>query len=323
LDNSKSMSQEFAGDDDVWEITKKYVIIKASSWERIRRLRGKHLEDPLKEIQAMQLVGDYHPHIIRSIVALQDDKYLYSISSYYRNGDLYSVVMNDITTEGRVTERKARHWFRQLLVSLHHFQIKGICHRDLSLENIVVHGRACKIIDFGLALRLPYHNPHNLGGSSDVSDGSRRLLVLAQGQGGELTYMAPEIFSRKSNFDGFAIDLWAAGIILYIMLVGHKPFNFPHLSDEQFCMLAENGLLRECLDHSGIKLSDDACDLMQKMLWRDQRKRLTLAEVMEHPWVRGNVLSPCNSVHESEGTGVSHRRMSSKGSKRWFQRKKN
>lgn len=326
VDSSNSINQEIiGGDDDVWEVTKENVIIKTASWERIRRLRGKHLEDPLKEIQALQLVGDYHPHIIRSIVALQDDKYLYSITNYCKNGDLYSVVMNDITTEGRVNERKTRHWFRQLLVSLHHFQLKGVCHRNLSLENIVVHGRDCKIIDFGLALRIPYHNPHNLGGNTDVSDGSRRLLVLAQGQGGELTYMAPEVFSRQPSFDGFAIDLWAVGIILYIMLVGHKPFNFPHLSDEQFCRLAEDGLLKESLDHAGIKLSDEACDLMQKMLWKDQRKRLTLAEVMQHAWVRGHTISPCSSTNSIDGSVTVHRPQlpPPKGSKRWFQRKKN
>mmetsp|Transcript_17742 Transcript_17742/g.26888 ORF Transcript_17742/g.26888 Transcript_17742/m.26888 type:complete len:509 (-) Transcript_17742:52-1578(-) len=285
-------SNDSESENDVWEITKTYIIIKVSSWERIRHLRGKHLEDPLKEIQAMQLLGGFHPHIVRSRTALQDDKYLYSITDYCKDGDLYSVVMNDITIGGRVKENDARHWFRQLLLSLHNLQQKGICHRNLTLENIMVHEGKCKIIDFALAIRIPYDHPHNQGGVIDVSDGSRRRLVHAQGQGGELTYMAPEVLRRNAIFDGFAVDLWAVGCILFIMLVGHMPFNLPHPSDEQFLRLAKDGMLRESLDHSGIKLTDEAIDLLQNMFWHDVRKRMTLAEIMRHSWVLGTRL-PC------------------------------
>merc|ERR1712194_536723 len=118
-----------------------------------------------------------------------------------------------------------------------------------------------------------------------MGDGSRRRLVHAQGQGGELTYMAPEVLRRNAIFDGFAVDLWAVGCILFIMLVGHMPFNLPHPSDEQFLRLAKDGMLRESLDHSGIKLTDEAIDLLQNMFWHDVRRRMTLAEIMRHSWV--------------------------------------
>ena len=166
---------------------------------------------------------------------------IYSITDYCKDGDLYSVVMNDISIGGRVKENDARHWFRQLLLSLHNLQQKGICHRNLTLENIMVNEGKCKIIDFALAVRIPYDHPHNQGGVIDVSDGSRRRLVHAQGQGGELTYMVPEVLRRNAIVDGFAVDLWAVGCILFIILVGHMPINLPHPSDEQF-LTGMNGI---------------------------------------------------------------------------------
>jgi serine/threonine protein kinase len=143
-----SISEQYSNDNDdyddedgddneenfAWETTGDHVIIKTASWERIRRMRGKHLEDPLKEIQAMQLLegsnfGDHHPHIMHSQVALQDQKYLYNITPYCKGGDLGGVVMDQINRKSRMDEKDATHWFRQILLALHHLQLKGVCHR--------------------------------------------------------------------------------------------------------------------------------------------------------------------------------------------------
>ena len=266
-----------ASDNEVWELTNIHVIIKASSWDKLRLLRGKHMEDPLKEIQAMQLPGGYHPHIIHSPCALQDDHYLYNITPYCANGDLYGVVIRDITTQKRGNEDNAHGWFQQILLALVHLQQKGICHQNLSLENAMVHERTCKIIDFGLVLRTPYMNIHlrnnHVTDVSDYGDGSTRLLMTAQGQCGDaFTYMAPEILCRDPYFDGFAIDLYAAGIILYIMLVDHKPFKWAHKSDERFMNLAVHGRMEELLSYEEIDVSLDAVHLLQNLLWEDLRK---------------------------------------------------
>ena len=280
-------------DNFVWELTNKSVIIKTASWGKLRSMRGKHLEDPLKEIQALQLLegstlGDHHPHVIHSQVALQDDKYLYNITPYCKDGDLCGVVMNEINSNSRMDEKNARHWFRQILLALHHLQQKGVCHRDIALENIVVQGESCKLIDFGLALRVPFHHPSNMGCVTDVSDGTSRLLIVPQGQSGDFTYMSPETLNADV-FDGFGIDLWSVAVILYIMLVGCKPFKWPHRTDEQFMRLAVDGMLRESLSYWEIKLSDEAIDLVQNMLRYEKGERLTLAEVMEHPWVTSSI----------------------------------
>mmetsp|Transcript_12186 Transcript_12186/g.22840 ORF Transcript_12186/g.22840 Transcript_12186/m.22840 type:complete len:492 (-) Transcript_12186:1515-2990(-) len=315
--DSKLSSISSSEDDYLWEPINQNIIIKATSWDKLRRLRGKHLEDPLKDIQAQQLLegsalGIHHPNIIRNLVSLQDDKYLYSITPYCKDGDLCGVVMNDINAQSRLNEARAKHWFRQILLALHHLQQKGVCHRDLSLENIVVHGKTCKLIDFGMALRIPYVHPSNIGTSTDVSDGTTRLLMTAQGQGGDFTYMSPEVLNGDSAFDGFAIDLWSAGVILYIMLIGSKPFKWPHPTDELFVRISQEGLLKESLEYWGIDLSDEATNLLQNMLWKDKRKRLTLAQVMEHPWLKIED-DKCSASTVSDSTSAS-----SKSSRLWL-----
>lgn len=289
---STKESHDVAAESDanyIWEDTGQLVAIKTSSWAQIQQMRGKHLEDPLKEIEALQLLGDYHKNIISNIDALQDNINLYCVLPYCSQGDLYGVVQREITGRGRLYERTGRYWFRKILRALHHLQLKGVCHRDLALENILVHGQELKLIDFGMALRVPYSDPRqmrDMDWTVDVSEGGIRRLMVAQGQGGKWDYMAPEIVSRETSFDGFAIDLWATGVILYIMLIGHKPFHWAHSSDLSFRRLAMEGRLRETLVSWKIDLSENASDLLQNMLWKDPRRRFTLSQVMEHRWVK-------------------------------------
>ena len=95
---------------------------------------------------------------------------------------------------------------------------------------------------------------------------------------------SPEIFAQKV-FDGFAIDVWAAATILYVLLTSFPAFTEPHRTDDLFRIICVEGQLAELLCSWNIPLSDEACNLLQNMLWEHPRKRLTLAQVMEHPWV--------------------------------------
>jgi serine/threonine protein kinase len=166
-----------------------------------------------------------------------------------------------------------------------HLQQKGICHRDLSLENILLEDdNNLVLIDFGLALRVPYKDNSNVGGVADVSEGTNRLLMKAQGQSGTLKYLAPEIIERE-DFDGFAADLWSAGVLLFVFLVGLAPFQLPSCADFRYAHINKGNLKELMAANLQEPVSDEACDLLQNMLWRDPRKRLTLAQVLQHPWV--------------------------------------
>jgi serine/threonine protein kinase len=184
-------------------------------------------------------------------------------------------------------------FFEQLLQGLHHLQSVGVCHRDLSLENVLVDQDNCLIIDMGMCLRVPYNDPARMGNITDVRRGGPiRRLMKPQGVCGKHNYMSPEIFSNTAAFDGFAIDLWAAGVILYIMLTGFPPYDQANRTDQRFDLIVNGSLVRQ-LRSWGINLSEDAGDLLQSMLQLDPRDRLTLAEVMAHPWVvNGEAVPP-------------------------------
>jgi serine/threonine protein kinase len=104
-----------------------------------------------------------------------------------------------------------------------------------------------------------------------------------------LLTQAPEVFANNDNMDGFAIDLWAAGVILYIMLTGFPPYDQASRTDQRFELIV-NGRLMEQLRNWDIQLSDEAGQLMQNMLRLDPRDRLTLAQVMAHPWVTNPIV---------------------------------
>lgn len=279
----------------VWEITGEHVAIKMVSWAQVHQMRGRLLEDPVKEVAAMQLLGlqqhagqQGHSHVLGSTEVLQDGDFLYSVMPFCRDGDLFGIVVQYAEESGGeigMPEPVARHWFRQILIGLRHLQSQGICHRDMSLENVLVDGDICMIIDFGMCLRIPYNDPTKPGGAvTDVTRGSIRRLIRPQGVCGKHNYMSPEIYANQDSFDGFAVDLWAAGVILYIMLTGFPPYDQASRTDQRFDLIVR-GRLVEQLRNWDIYLSDEAGDLLQRMLQLNPRDRLTLAEVVAHPWV--------------------------------------
>ena len=308
----------------VWELTRDNVAIKMVEWARVHHMRGRLLEDPIKEISALQSVSVRrgHPHVLGAIDVLQDSDFLYSVMPFCNGGDLFGVVVQYAEESGGevgMPEPVARYWYRQILQvseaglelekesyacqreeglmsisiylfvapfrqGLHHLQSLGVCHRDLSLENIMVHNENCLIIDMGMCLRVPYNDPRRQGAITDVKNGTGRRLMRPQGVCGKHNYMSPEIFANTDAFDGFAIDVWAAGVILYIMLTGFPPYDQASRTDQRFDLIV-NGRLARQLQSWDICLSADAEELLQSMLQLDPRDRLTLADVMEHPWI--------------------------------------
>jgi len=310
-----------------WESTDDQAAVKISEWKKIHELRGKHLEDPIKEISVMQLLGNYHPHVVGALDVFQDDKCLYTIMPYCGGGCLYgrlvefmgyrSVRSDALDSSGTTgfDESSARIWFQQLLQAINLLQKKGVCHRDISLDNILLDedDNIC-LIDPGLSLRIPYSDAET-GGVGDVSAGTSRRLIIAQGQGGKLMYAAPEVIAKKTDVDGFAIDLWSVGVVLFVMVVGLAPFRWAHPSDKRYARIS-SGHLKSVIDGLKISLSPEVCDLLQGFFWADPQKRLTLAEIIQHPWVEGRELTnrPSTLPNKSFTYSAGFRRVNSFGS---------
>jgi serine/threonine protein kinase len=101
----------------VWEITGQHVAIKMVEWARVHHMRGRLLEDPVKEVAALQML-DVHPNVLHSTEVLQDADFLYSVMPYCRDGDLFGIVVKyaeDSGGEIGMPEPVARYWFRQIL----------------------------------------------------------------------------------------------------------------------------------------------------------------------------------------------------------------
>jgi serine/threonine protein kinase len=176
----------------------------------------------------------------------------------------------------------------------------GVCHRDMSLENILVDEYTRSVvIDLGMCLRVPYDNGGVVG---DVSGGGLRRLIKPLIPCGKPNYISPEVLASNEPFDGFAIDLWASGVILFIMLVGLPPWEFARQEDPRYKMVTK-GKLARMLDSWKRPVSRLAADLLQKMLMEDPRQRLSLTELKDHPWVVNDEASESIPFQESTNAG--------------------
>jgi serine/threonine protein kinase len=112
-----------------------------------------------------------------------------------------------------------------------------------------------------------------------------KVLLKKQGQCGKITYMDPLVFENQ-DFDGFSVDMWACGIILFILLAGVPPLELPSLIDPRFKMIAA-GRLDVLLDTWQLGLSKDARDLLGRLLNVNPEERATIEEVRGHRWMMG------------------------------------
>lgn len=271
----------------MFQTTSEYVAIKVNYRDRMDRLRGHHEEDPLKEIAALQFIGNSHANILGCHEVLDDGPNINVVMPFCGSGDLVQLLQDHQSLNPDspgLPEGEAKYWFHQVVTGLQYLHSIGVCHRDLSPENVMIDGHRCCIIDMGMCLRMPYTDPERLDAVTDAARGMQRRLMLPQRRCGKFPYMSPEIYRSNGNFDGSAIDVWTAGAILFVLLTGTKPYRIPHSSDCLFRFVTNKEQLSTLLNRWGIALSNEALDLLHNMLQVDPRKRLTIDEVMGHPW---------------------------------------
>lgn len=240
-----------------------------------------------------------HPNVLGCHDVLFDGRNLNVVMRYCDSGDMFQLLQEtqlantDMNQPPGMSEPQARYWFRQIVSGMQylHRQV-GICHRDLSPENIMIDGNGCLIIDLGMCLRVPYINLSTLGVSSLRSSGGgggsssgqqqQRCLFQPQGACGKLPYMSPEIYRNRDPFDGEAADIFTAGTILFCMLTGNRSYQRPHESDAQFYWMTHG--LDSLLNDWSVQLTREGMHLLQNMLQMKPHLRLTLDEIANHPW---------------------------------------
>jgi serine/threonine protein kinase len=282
-----------------WEKTNKYVAIKVDKRSVMQRLHNgkstyRNPENPWKEISAMQLIGNEHPNVMGLLCAFSDDQSLYEVMHYCSGGNL-STFIHQHYPHG-VPEAQARIMFQQILDGVYYIHSKGVCHHDLSTNNILLDGddNTCIIIDFGMSLRIPYSYPDDPAGVTDdvtdISIGTNRRLIHTHTFCGKMHFVAPEIYQKADRFDGPAADIWSLGVILFVLLTGNQPYERPDDNDQGFHDLTDTNFywnvskVDPCLSW-GKELSRDVIDLLHNMLCPDPRKRANLGWITKHSWI--------------------------------------
>jgi serine/threonine protein kinase len=272
--------------DDNFQLTERLVAVKVNYKYRMELYHGRYAESPWQEISAMQLLGENPVHVLGAIEVLDDGKNLNLVMNYCDSGDFFRLLYeNPNRSTPGLCEAESRYWFRQVMDGVKFLHSRGICHRDLSPENIMIDRRDGVIIDMGLCLRVPYIDPNQPNESTvrtDISNGSTRCLFNPQGQHGKKPYMSPEIYANQTPFDGAAVDVWASGAILFCMITGDVSYRLPRILDQRFEEMTDG--LRQFLSDQRVNMSEEGINLLQGMLQIEPRNRLTIEEVRNHPW---------------------------------------
>ncbi|CCI45438.1 unnamed protein product [Albugo candida] len=202
-------------------------------------------------------------NILRMLDEIQYDNCVYMIFEYCERGDLFGIVDN--AKHGRVSQSEVVHYFRQILRGVHFLHTNGYAHRDLSLENVLVTSDGtCKLGDFGLA---------------------SYACASCCDSVGKPSYMAPEVL-KGIYWDPVRADIWSLGIILFILVAGTPPFEYPHPSDPRYRALSSHGagiLLRKWKLHD--QVSPAAIELMDGMLQVDPKRRISIEQILKHPYI--------------------------------------
>nr|ASL69961.1 calcium-dependent protein kinase [Hordeum vulgare] len=222
--------------------------------------------DVRREVAIMASLPD-HPALVRMRAAYEDDDAVHLVMELCDGGELF----DRIVARGRYTERAAAAAARTVAEVVRACHAHGVMHRDLKPENFLYAGKEedaqLKAIDFGLSV---FFRP-----------GERFTEIV-----GSPYYMAPEVLRRSY---GPEVDIWSAGVILYILLCGVPPF---WAETEQG---VARSILRGALDldrEPWPRISDSAKSLVRQMLHMDPRKRLTARQVLAHPWLQDAKKAP-------------------------------
>mmetsp|Transcript_11874 Transcript_11874/g.16268 ORF Transcript_11874/g.16268 Transcript_11874/m.16268 type:complete len:359 (+) Transcript_11874:53-1129(+) len=262
--------------------TEEDIAIKVFTKREYRRLTGRTEEDPVAEISALQFLGNENQNVIGQLECCEDDDNIYLFMRCCPGGELFGFIAEC----GTFDESRARGMMRQLLNAVQHLQNLGIGHRDLSLENILfdeVNERFI-VIDFGMCKRC-HRTAASIANPPAVIDASCYYPLAGLPACGKRNYMAPEVH-MEGSINPMLCDIWALGIILFIALTGIPPVDVALASDERYRMIAQ-GQLREMVMQWGMEMSDEVLDLIQCILRPDPNQRLTISQILAHPWMLG------------------------------------
>ncbi|KAL6044895.1 Calcium/calmodulin-dependent protein kinase type IV [Balamuthia mandrillaris] len=217
------------------------------------------------EVQILSTLS--HPNIVKLQAVYETETHYHLVMDLISGGELF----DRIVQLQHYSEKHASTLIRQLVSAIKHMHDQHVVHRDLKPENLLLENEnddsPVLVADFGLSKFITPEEP----------------LTVPVGTPG---YVAPEVvkcLDEESEY-GLEIDMWAVGVILYILLCGYPPF-YSEDDDEVFDQILEGEY--DYPSPHWDKISESAKDLINHLLVLDPKKRFTAADCLEHPWVKG------------------------------------
>ncbi|KAJ1418714.1 Serine/threonine-protein kinase, active site [Sesbania bispinosa] len=223
-----------------------------------------------REISALKLLR--HPNVVKLYEVLASKTKIYMVLEYVTGEELF----DKIASKGKFTESEGRKLFQQLIDGVSYCHSKGVFHRDLKLENVLVDTKGnIKITDFGLSAL-----PQQFGG-----DGLLHTTC------GSPNYVAPEILANR-GYHGATSDVWSCGVVLFVILTGYLPFD-----DRNLAVLYQKILKGDAQIPKW--LSPGAQNIIKRILDPNPKTRTTMAGIKEDPWFKQGY-TPADPEDEEE-----------------------
>ncbi|KAF4075121.1 hypothetical protein AMELA_G00231040 [Ameiurus melas] len=242
-------------------VTKTQVAIKIIDKTR---LEASDLEKLNREVKIMKLLN--HPHIIRLYQVMETKNMLYIVTEYANNGEMFDY----LASNGHLSEDEARKTFGQIVSAVEYCHRHHIVHRDLKAENLLLDNKMnIKLADFGFGNFFVPGKPLNTWCGSPP-------------------YAAPEIFKGK-EYEGPQLDIWSLGVVLYVLVCGSLPFEAASLP-----------ALKQCVIEGRFRvpyfMSQECENLIRRMLVVDPAKRISLAQIKQHCWMKAEPIAVCQAL---------------------------
>ncbi|XP_034027313.1 serine/threonine-protein kinase Chk2 isoform X2 [Thalassophryne amazonica] len=220
------------------------------------------------EIEILQKIN--HPCLTKTEDFYQTDDSYYIVLELMEGGELFQRVKS----QEQLQESVAKLYFYQMLKAVEYLHGSGIIHRDLKPENILLASQEdiclIKVTDFN---------------QSRMLEEASLMRTLC----GTPSYLAPEVFTNAATTGyGIAVDAWSLGVLLFVCLGGYPPFHesFGHRPVTEQIIRGEFIMV----PHKWKHVSDQAKDVVRKLLVVDPSKRMTINEALQHPWLQDSVM---------------------------------
>ncbi|CAF0752731.1 unnamed protein product [Adineta ricciae] len=209
-----------------------------------------------------------HPHIVELYETFEAEGCLFMVFEYMDGSDLCFEIEKRALAGFVYSEAVASHYMRQIFEAIRYIHERGIIHRDLKPHCVLLSSKEnaapVKLGGFGVALQLPESG------------------FVQAGRIGTPAFMAPEVVNKESPGFGRPVDMWALGVMLYVLLAGNLPFAGTR--NRVFEMIAKGvcNMQSKQWEH----ISESAKDLVTRLLCLNQNERITIQDALAHPWIR-------------------------------------